>query len=281
MARARARARALERHVLEHVGHAVELGRFRGACRRRPRCRARPISTSGIASTATRRPLERVVTLTLLMCVLSPCRTRLPQRRHALVDQALQRDRRRWAVRRRARCGPSGRRAGPAAPAVRPSPSAPHRGTWRDAPSTARSSAPWRRADAAGPRHSPPRYAVSSVTPKRLRQSAMAVERAVVVEPAGIEQLAHAAQRIGADLERAAARGSPPSPRPAPCRRGRRGRTAGARSCSKSGCPCWGCRSARRRSWSWRPSRRSAPGCRCCWSPTTKCETGSPIWRAA
>ena len=46
-------------------------------------------STSGIASTATRRPLERVVTLTLLIAVLSPCRTRLPQRRHALVDQAL------------------------------------------------------------------------------------------------------------------------------------------------------------------------------------------------
>ena len=47
-------------------------------------------STSGIASTATRRPLGRVVTLTLLIAVLSPCRTRrLPQRRHALVDQAL------------------------------------------------------------------------------------------------------------------------------------------------------------------------------------------------
>src|SRR5678816_4289539 len=46
-------------------------------------------STSGIASTATRRPLGRVVTLTLLIPVLSPCRTRrLPQRRHALVDQA-------------------------------------------------------------------------------------------------------------------------------------------------------------------------------------------------
>src|SRR4029079_67458 len=48
-------------------------------------------STSGIASTATRRPLGRVVTLTLLILVLSPCRTRrLPRCHHALVDQALQ-----------------------------------------------------------------------------------------------------------------------------------------------------------------------------------------------
>ncbi len=39
----RARARALEGHVLQHVRHAVELGRSRGACRRRPRCRAPPI----------------------------------------------------------------------------------------------------------------------------------------------------------------------------------------------------------------------------------------------
>src|SRR5882757_4284869 len=48
-------------------------------------------STSGIASTATRRPLGRVVTLTLLMAFLPPCRTGLTQRRHALVDQVLQR----------------------------------------------------------------------------------------------------------------------------------------------------------------------------------------------
>ena len=47
----RAGPRALERHVLEHVRHAVQLGRSRGACRRRPRCRARPIRPR-----ASRRP---------------------------------------------------------------------------------------------------------------------------------------------------------------------------------------------------------------------------------
>src|SRR6185436_17204157 len=47
-------------------------------------------STSGIASTATRRPLGRVVILTLLI-LLSPRRTGLPQCGHSLVDQCLQR----------------------------------------------------------------------------------------------------------------------------------------------------------------------------------------------
>ena len=47
----RARLGALERHVLQHVRHAVELGRFRGACRSRPRCRATPIRPP-----ASRRP---------------------------------------------------------------------------------------------------------------------------------------------------------------------------------------------------------------------------------
>ena len=57
---------------------------------------------------------------------------------------------------------------------------------------------------------------------ERLAEALAAVgdggERALLVEPAGIEQRAHAAQRIGADLERAGAAEGRPSHRPAPCR---------------------------------------------------------------
>ena len=280
MARARARAGALEGHVLEHVRHAVQLGRSRGGCRRRPRCRATPISTSGMRVDRHAQAIGESGDLDLAHGrTIRPRRGRV--RRHAVVDQRLQRlDIVGQAVDALG-AGHAGRRAAAAAGAARPSPSARHRETW---PGWAVASTTIGTVGIAtmllrhGEAHG---VCGSSVSPITLAAIGDRLERALVVEPARVEQLAHAAQRVGADLERAGLRGTSPSHRPRPCRRDRRDRTAGARSCSRSGCPCWGCRSARPRTWSWRRSRRSAAGCRWCWSRPRSASIGRPMRLAA
>ena len=204
---------ALERHVLEEVRDAVDARRSRGACRRRPRRRARPVSTAAIGSVTTRRPLARVVTLTSLM----PSLLRSAPQRHARVDQRLHR---REVVGQHGRTAPAAsiRSASRAGSAGRtPVALRPRRGTWPDGRSPARPSA-----RSASRRCA--RAAAIADGGVRIDQLAGALRQSAMVAPACPRRRAGRAsnsaraprQRIGADRERAAAAEARPSPRPAP-----------------------------------------------------------------
>ena len=235
----RAALGALERHVLEHVGDAVDLGRLVARADVDPDADAHRLhARHGLGRDAQAaieggdlRGLAHAVSMTsswMWRCTAA----QIVRQDGAALGPLVQ-------IREALRQLPAGRR----------SPCAPHRGTSPDGRSRARPAGSSDRAGRRARRGCRPRCAGRPAAPVACQHVGHRRRGLVLVDPRGVEQLARA--------------GRGHRPARAGCRCGevgqqtrdlgavaaRTGRTAGARSCSRPGCPCSG-------SWSARPCPR-------------------------